>query len=122
MAQPLSKLDRETKGLKAFPLLTLFGWLTIMISVLIGILILSPTAVSYWGGNAKTVRDAAEIGSPLLSQLTTIRWWPKFLIPLAILGIAAFMTGIALEFAAIPGIIDRRTAVLKQALPLMGGK
>lgn len=122
MAQPLSKLDRETKGLKAFPLLTLFGWLTIMISVLIGILILSPTAVSYWAGNAKTVRDAAEIGSPLLSQLTTIRWWPKFLIPLAILGIAAFMTGIALEFAAIPGIIDRRTAVLKQALPLMGGK
>jgi len=122
MAQPLSKLDRETKGLKAFPLLTLFGWLTIMISVLIGILILSPTAVSYWGGNAKTVRDAAEIDSPLISQLTTIRWWPKFLIPLAILGIAAFMTGIALEFAAIPGIIDRRTAVLKQALPLMGGK
>jgi hypothetical protein len=44
------------------------------------------------------------------------------LIPLAILGIAAFMTGIALEFAAIPGIIDRRTAVLKQALPLMGSK
>jgi hypothetical protein len=122
MAQPLSKLDRETKGLKAFPILTAFGWLTIMITVLIGVLVLSPTGASYWGGNAKAVRDAAEIGSPLLGQLTTIQWWPKFLVPLAILGVTAFMTGIALEFAAIPGIIDRRTAVLKQALPLMGGK
>ena len=122
MTQSLSKLDRETKGLKAFPIFTAFGWLTIMIAVLIGVLVLGPTASSYWGGNAKAIRDAAEIGSPLLGQLTTLQWWPKLLVPLAILGVAAFMTGIALEFAAIPAIIDRRTAVLKQALPLMGGK
>jgi hypothetical protein len=122
MAQQLSKMDRETKGLKAFPIFTAFGWLTIMITVLIGVLVLSSTGASYWGDNAKAVRDAAEIGSPLLGQLTTIQWWPKLLVPLAILGVATFMTGIALEFAAIPDIIDRRTAVLKQALPLMGGK
>lgn len=122
MAQPLSKLDRETKGLKVFPLLTLFGWLTIMIAVLIGVLVLSPTASSYWGGNAKAVRDAAEVGDPLLGQLTTLQAFPKFLVPLAILGVASFMTGIALEFASIPGILDRRIAVLKQAVPLMGSK
>ena len=92
MAQPLSKLDRETKGLKAFPILTAFGWLTIMITVLIGVLVLSPTGASYWGGNAKAVRDAAEIGSPLLGQLTTLQWWPKLLLPLAILGVASFMS------------------------------
>ena len=32
------------------------------------------------------------------------------------------MTGIALEFAAIPSILERRNAILKQAVPLMGGK
>ena len=122
MAQPLSKLDRETKGLKAFPIFTVFGWLTIMVTVLVAVLVLSPTGASYWGDNAKAIRDGAEIGSPLLDQLTTIQWWPKFLVPLAIFGVASFMTGIALEFAAIPSIIDRRTAVLKKALPLMGGK
>ncbi len=101
MAQPLSKLDWETKGLKIFPIFTVFGWLTIMITVLIALLVLSPTGASYWGDNAKAIRDGAEIGSPLLGQLTTIQWWPKFLVSLAILGIASFMTGIALEFAAI---------------------
>ena len=122
MAQPLSKLDRETKGLKLFPVFTLVGWLLIAISILIGVVVLAPTAVSYWGGNAKAVRDAAVIGDSLLGNLATLQSIPKILVPLAFLGVASFMTGIALEFAAIPNIIDRRTAVLKQALPLMGGK
>jgi hypothetical protein len=118
----LSKLDRETKGLKIFPLFTILGWALIGISILIGVVVLSPTAASYWGGSAKAVRDAAEVGSPLLGQLTTVQWWPKLLVPLAFLGVASFMTGIALEFAAIPAIIDRRVEVLKQAVPLMAGK
>ena len=122
MAQPLSKLDRETKGLKLFPVFTFVGWLLIAISILIGVVVLAPTAVSYWGGNAKAVRDAAVIGDSLLGNLATLQSIPKILVPLAFLGVAAFMTGIALEFAAIPSIIDRRTAVLKQSLPLMGGK
>jgi hypothetical protein len=122
MAQSLSKLDRETKGLKLFPLFTLIGWLAIMIAVLIGVLVLSPTASSYWGGNAKVARDMAVSGDSLLTQLATLQALPKILVPLAFLGVASFMTGIALEFASIPGILDRRIAVLKQAVPLMGGK
>ena len=66
--------------------------------------------------------DAAVVGDSLLGQLSTIQAIPKFLVPLAFLGVASFMTGIALEFASIPGILDRRIAVLKQAVPLMGGK
>lgn len=119
MAQTLSKLDRETTGLKLFPILTLIGWLSIGFAVLIAILVLSPTGSSYWGSSSKAVRDAATVGSALLRDLTTISWWPKLLVPLAFLGVASFMTGIALEFAAIPGILDRRIAALKQALPLM---
>lgn len=85
-------------------------------------IILSPTAASYWGGSAKAVRDAAEVGTPLLAQLTTLAWWPKLLTPLTFLGVAFLMTGIALEFSAIPRLLDRRSELLSKALPLMGHK
>jgi hypothetical protein len=123
MAAPkLSKMDRETTGLKLFPLFSLLGWILIGFSVLVSVLLLAPTAASYWGGNAKALRDAAEIGSPLLGALTTLAWWPKLLIPLTFLGVASFMLGIAMEFAAIPRILDRRIELLTQAVPLMGNK
>lgn len=120
MAQQLPKLERETTGLKLFPLFTILGWVLIGFSILISILVLAPTAASYWGGSAKAVRDAAEIGSSVLGQLTTVAWWPKLLLPLTLLGVASFMLGIALEFGAIPGILDRRTEILVKAVPLMG--
>jgi hypothetical protein len=122
MTAKLSKLNRETKGLKLFPLFTLMGWVLIGFSILIGVFLLSPTAASSWGASAKAVRDAAEVGSPLLAQLTTLAWWPKLLVPLTFLGVASFMLGIALEFAAIPGILERRTDILVKAVPLMGNK
>lgn len=122
MAAKLSKMERETSGLKWFPLFTLLGWALIGFSVLVGVIVLAPTAASYWGGNAKAVRDAAEGGSALLGQLTTLAWWPKLLLPLTFLGVASFMLGIAMEFAAIPGILDRRTEILARAVPLMGKK
>ena len=123
MAAPkLSKLERETTGLKLFPLFTLLGWILIGFSVLVGVIILAPAAASYWGGNAKAVRDAAETGSALLGLLTTLAWWPKLLIPLTFLGVASFMLGIALEVAAIPRILDHRTELLTKAVPLMGQK
>jgi hypothetical protein len=122
MKQKLPKLERETTGLKLFPLVTIMGWVLIGFSILISIIVLAPTASAYWGGNVKAIRDAAEIGTPLLGQLTLLAWWPKLLPPLTFLGVTFFMLGIALEFAAIPGILDRRTVVLVKALPLMGKK
>jgi hypothetical protein len=122
MTVQLSKLNRETIGLKLFPLLTLMGWVLVGFSILVGVIILAPAAAAYWGGNAKVVRDAAEIGTPLLVQLTILAWWPKLLLPLTFLGVASFMLGIALEFAAIPRILDRRTDILARAVPLMGKK
>ncbi len=116
----LQKLDRETKGLKLFPLFTLMGWLLVGFSIVVGVTLLSGTGAAYWGGNAKATRDAAQIGSALLAQLTTLAWWPKALLPIAVLGLASFMVGIAMEFHAIPGILDNRIELLKQAVPLMG--
>ena len=122
MAMKLPSMEKETTGLKLFPLFTLLGWILVGISILVGVLVLAPTAASYWGGNAKAVRDGAEIGSALLVSLTTLAWWPKVLAPLTFLGISSFMVGIALGFASIPGILDRRIEVLKEALPLMGSR
>lgn len=122
MAPKLHKLEKETTGLKLFPIFTLLGWLLVGFSILIGVLFLAPTAAAYWGGNAKSVRDAAEVGSVLLSQLATLAWWPKLLLPLTFLGVASFMVGIAMQFAAIPGILERRTDLLVRAVPKMGKK
>ena len=122
MEQKLPKLEREATGLKMFSLFTILGWVLIAFSILIGVIVLAPTATAYWGGNAKAIRDAAEIGTPLLGQLALLAWWPKLLPPLTFLVVTFFMLGIALEFAAIPGILDRRTDILVKALPLMGKK
>jgi len=120
MATKLPALDRETKSLKLFPLATILGWVLIGFSILIGVLVLAPTASSYWGANAKSVRDGAEAGSFLLNQLGILAQWPKILPPLTFLGVTFFMLGIALEFAAIPAILNRRTELLAKVIPLMG--
>jgi len=116
------KLELDTKGLKFFPLFTILGWGLIMFAAVVVLgLIVSSTGAAYWGGNAKAARDAAATGSFLVSQLTTLVLWKHIVPPLLILGIASFMVGIAMEFAAIPNL-DKRTEVLKQYLHLMGNK
>jgi hypothetical protein len=111
--------------LKVFPLLTLLGWVLIGLSFLVGLFVLSTTAAAYWGGNAKAVRDAAEAGSALIGQLQTLAVTPRWLEPLAFLGVAAFMTGIALEFSTIPGLLKNRGKVMSACFPLivkLGGR
>jgi hypothetical protein len=114
MTAQLSKLDRETTGLKVFPLFTLMGWALIGFSILVGILVLGPTAASYWGGNAKAVRDGAEVGSVLLGQLTTLAWWPKLLVPLTFLGIinglSAIVYALRYQRTAIPQVVENLPA------------
>jgi hypothetical protein len=122
MAKSLPKLERETAGLKVFSLFTILGWALIGFAIVIAVAVLSPTGSAYFGSNAKMVRDAAVVGESLLTDLTLISSWPKILAPLTFLGVASFMVGIALEFASIPAILDRRTEVLKKALPLMASK
>ena len=111
--------------MKVFPLFTLLGWVLILASFLIGLFVLAATAAGYWGGNAKAVRDAAEAGSALLSQLQSLTVTPRWLEPLTFLGVASFMTGIALEFATIPRLLQNRGQVMSAAFPLivkLGGR
>ncbi len=111
--------------LKVFPIFTFLGWVFISTALIVGLFFLTPNTVGYLGGNAKVVRDAAEIGSPLLAQLQTIAATPRWLEPLAFLGVASFMVGIALEFSSIPAILKNRGEVMKVCFPLLrenGGK
>jgi hypothetical protein len=103
--------------LKVYPIFTVLGWILIGLSLIIGLFVLTPTAISYWGGNAKVVRDAAEAGSALLGQLNTLAATPRWLEPLTFLGVASFMLGIALEFSAIPNILKNRGQVMSICFP-----
>jgi hypothetical protein len=105
--------------LKVFPVFTLLGWIFISAALIVGLFVLTPTTIDYLSGNAKAVRDAAEFGTPLLAQLTTLTAIPRWLEPLAFLGVASFMVGIALEFSSIPAILQNRGEVMKVCFPLL---
>jgi hypothetical protein len=103
--------------MKVFPFFSVLGWILIVVSLGIGAFVLTPTAVDYWAGNAKAVRDAAESGSVLLAQLGTLQTIPRWLEPLAFVGVAAFMMGIALQFSSIPALLENRGKVMSACFP-----
>ncbi len=104
---------------KIYPLFTIMGWALVGFSFLFGAFFLSTTAASYWGGNAKAVRDAAEAGSLLLGQLQLLATTPRWLEPLIFLGVGSFIFGIALEFSTIPKLLKNRGEVMKACIPII---
>ncbi len=110
---------KPTWQLKAFPLFTLLGWALIATSFILGVFVLAPLSAGYWGGEAKVVRDAAQAGSQLLGWLQFLAATPRWLEALTFLGVAAFMTGIALEFSTIPAILENRGEVMQVCFPLI---
>lgn len=115
----MEKLQGPSKSwqLKVYPIFSVLGWILIGLALIIGLFVLTPTAIDYFGGNAKSVRDAAEAGSSVLGQLNTLASTPRWLEPLAFLGVASFMLGIALEFSAIPNILKNRGQVMAICFP-----
>ncbi len=103
--------------LKVYPFFTVIGWILITVSFLVGLVLIAPTAAAYWGENAKTARDAAEIGSLLLTQLGTLATVPRWLEPLTFVGVASFMVGIALAFSSIPNLLKNRGQIMSVCFP-----
>ena len=114
-----SQTTKTPYQLKLFPILTILGWILIMLALIIGLVVLSPTAVNYFGANSKEVRDAAEAGSQLLSQISILASIPLWLEPLTFLGVAFFICGIALEFSVIPSLVKMRGDAMAKAFPLI---
>lgn len=109
--------DKSPLQMKIFPLFTIAGWLIIVAAFIIGAFFLAPTTANYLGGHSKAVRDAAESGSVLLGQLQFIAATPIWLLPFTFVGVASFITGIALAFSTIPDLIKQRGDHLAAALP-----
>jgi len=103
--------------MRVFPFFTAAGWILILIAFFVGLLVLSPAALAFFGDNAKAVRDAAQPGSPLLGQLRLLEAVPRWLEPLAFLGVASFIVGIALIFSAIPTMLRQRGELLGDCFP-----
>jgi hypothetical protein len=103
--------------MRLVPLFTLLGWVLIMVVFLIGLLVMAPTAASHFGNYAKEARDTAVAGSALLGQLTTLMTLGRWLEPLAFLGVASFMVGIASAFSSIPALLKNRGQVMSACFP-----
>jgi hypothetical protein len=114
-----SQTAKTPYQLKLFPILTILGWILIMLALIIGLVVLTPTANNYFGANSKELRDAAEAGSQFLSQISILASIPLWLEPLTFLGVAFFICGIALEFSVIPSLVKMRGDAMAKAFPLI---
>ena len=90
----------------------------IIVAITVIWVVLAVVASDYYS-NSKAVRDAAEAGSPVLSQLSIIQATKAWLLPLEILGIASFLMGFGFAFANILQYIRLRGNTLAAVLPAL---
>ena len=79
-------------------------------------IVLAVMAGDYYA-NSKAVRDAAQAGSRILSQLGTIEATKDWLLPFAFVGIATFIAGFGFAFANILRNVRLRGGTMAAALP-----
>ncbi len=111
--------EQKIWQLRFYPWMTVLGWMLVMLAFLIGLFVLSPVAADYFGGNAKSVRDAAEVGSALQGQLVVLKATPRWLEPALFVGVASFMLGIAMAFSTIPGLLKNRGEIMSLCFPIL---
>ena len=80
--------------------------------------VLAVLAGDYYS-NGKAVRDAAEAGSTLLSDLQNIETAKAWLMPLPILGVSTFLLGFGFAFANILKNIQLRANTMAAVLPAL---
>ena len=94
------------------------GGMMIIVAITVIWVVMAGLAGDYYS-NSKAVRDAAEAGSPVLSQLSIIQATKAWLLPLEILGIASFLMGFGFAFANILQYIRLRGNTLAAVLPAL---
>ena len=94
------------------------GGMMIIVAITVVWIVLAGLAGDYYS-NSKAVRDAAEAGSAVLSQLSAIQATKAWLLPLEILGIASFLMGFGFAFANILQYIRLRGNTLAAGLPVL---
>ena len=93
-----------------------FAAFMIVMIASIAFLIAASTAGDYYA-NSKAVRDAAEAGSAVLSQLGSIAAVTDWALPFAFVGIATFIAGFGFAFVNILRNVRLRGNTMAAALP-----
>ena len=96
------------------------GMMIVMAATVIWV-VLAILAGDYYS-NSKLVRDTAEAGSGLLSQLATIQGLQAWLLPFSFLGLATFLLGFGFAFANILKNVRLRANTMAAALPELNGR
>ena len=91
---------------------------TLIMAVSVAWIVMAVLAFDYYS-ISKGVRDAADSGSGVLSQLATLRSIGPWLLPLSFLSIATFLLGFGFAFANIYQNILLRGNTMAAALPLL---
>ena len=91
------------------------GMMIVMAATVIWV-VLAILAGDYYS-NSKLVRDTAEAGSGLLSQLANIQGLQAWLLPFSFLGLATFLLGFGFAFANILKNVQLRGNTMAAALP-----
>ena len=90
-----------------------------MVAFVIG-LVLGDINADYFA-NTKGVRDAAQAGSPVLTDLGQVRAVTAWLLPFQFLGIVVLFTAIGLALSAIIARIQLRGRVMAEGLSTVLG-
>lgn len=94
-------------------------WLAASMVVMIGailFIVLASLSGDYYA-NSKAIRDAADAGSGILSDLGTIRSIGAWVLPFTFLGISLFIAGFGFAFANILRNINLRAGTMAATLP-----
>ncbi len=93
-----------------------FAAFMIIMIASIAFLVVAVTAGDYYA-NSKAVRDAAEAGSAVLSQLGSIAAVTDWALPFAFVGVATFIAGFGFAFVNILRNVRLRGNTMAAALP-----
>ena len=93
-----------------------FAAFMIVMIASVAFLVVASTAGDYYA-NSKAVRDAAEAGSAVLSQLGSIAAVTDWALPFAFVGIATFIAGFGFAFVNILRNVRLRGNTMAAALP-----
>ena len=116
-----SNEELRSEAKRSSPLIKIAGafWLSAFMVVMIAAvvwIVLAITAGDYYA-NSKAVRDAAEAGSGILSQLGSIQATKDWVLPFAFLGVAMFIAGFGFAFVNILKNVRLRGNTMAAALP-----
>ena len=116
-----SNSQLRAQAYRSSPYIKIAGGLWTIASVIVMVAAVTWIALAVMAGdyyaNGKAVRDAAEAGSGVLSQLGSIEAVKDWVLPLAFLGLASYLQGFGFAFGNILRNVRLRGNTMAAVLP-----